>query len=365
MLLSEKPPVSIRSRARIPVSRPSFVAPAVTSRDGRRGRVAHPEVLVPGQLDADRPAQLEGGAGGQRVDDQELAAEPATERGSRDPDARDRQAEQLGHLGSDVERALGGGRDVEGPVGIQPGHRGLWLDVALVDPVGDEPPVDDRVARGQRGIHVAAPVAAPLDHVVRQRLVRGELLGPATDGGMLRLGRRLEVDRLAIEAGAIGTGLDRPVEVDHRGSGVVSTSTSMAPSAAASGVSATTSATGWPAHMISSRASGWWSRSVPSSTIGRSAAVSTATTPGTASASDVSIDTIRAWAGRASTGRPWRRPRTSTSAANSAAPVTLGRPSTRGTDRPMALVRVSMVTFLRRSGCVGRSRGTGTPRPRS
>ena len=74
----------------------------------------------------------------------------------------------------------------------------------------------------------------------------------------------------------------------------------MAPSAAASGVSATTSATGWPAHRISSRASGWWSRSVPSSTIGRSAAVSTATTPGTASASDVSIDTIRAWAGRAS-----------------------------------------------------------------
>ena len=99
----------MRSRARIPVSRPSFVAPAVTSRmDAGAGLLIRKSSFRVSSTRTGRRS-AERGAGGQRVDDQELAAEPATERGSGDPDARDRQAEQLGHLGSDIERALGGG----------------------------------------------------------------------------------------------------------------------------------------------------------------------------------------------------------------------------------------------------------------
>ena len=78
-LPSEKPPVSIRSRARIPVSRPSFVAPAVTSRIAGGRRIAHPEVLVSGELDPDRPAQEQGRACRERIGDQQLAAEPAAQ----------------------------------------------------------------------------------------------------------------------------------------------------------------------------------------------------------------------------------------------------------------------------------------------
>ena len=125
-------------------------------------------------------------------------------------------------------------------------------------------------------------------------------------------------------------------------SGVVSTVTSIAASAAASGVSAMTSATGWPAHRISCLASGSSTRSVPSVTIGRSAATSTATTPGTASAASRSIRSIRAWAGMARTGRAWSRPRVPISAAKRARPVTFGPPSTRGIERPIALVSGSM-----------------------
>ena len=73
--------------------------------------------------------------------------------------------------------------------------------------------------------------------------------------------------------------------------------------------------------------------------IGRSAAIRTATTPGTASAASRSIRSIRAWAGSASTGRACRRPRASWSAAKRAEPVTLASPSMRGIDRPIAVVR--------------------------
>ena len=54
---------------------------------------------------------------------------------------------------------------------------------------------------------------------------------------------------------------------------------------------------------------------------------------------------IRACAGRASTGRAWSRPRAPMSAAKRAEPVTLGPPSTRGMERPMAVVKVFMPAF--------------------
>ena len=81
---------------------------------------------------------------------------------------------------------------------------------------------------------------------------------------------------------------------------------------------------------------------MPSVTIGRSAATSTATTPGAASAASRSIRSIRAWAGMARTGRAWSRPRVPMSAAKRARPVTFGPPSTRGIERPIALVSGSM-----------------------
>src|SRR5512139_134614 len=65
-----------------------------------------------------------------------------------------------------------------------------------------------------------------------------------------------------------------------------------------------------------------------------SADVQTATTPGSASAALVSIDTMRPWAWAERTTRIWTMRGKATSAANRPRPVTRGRSSTRVTDRP-------------------------------
>ncbi len=97
--------------------------------------------------------------------------------------------------------------------------------------------------------------------------------------------------------------------------GSSSTSISSIASAASASVSATAIATGCPAYMISSRARGVFERPGPVATIGRSAAVSTATTPGSSLAAVVSTDLISAWASCASSNRACSSPLTGTSAA--------------------------------------------------
>ena len=260
MLDSAKAPASHRSRACRPRSRPSRVAPARTSQDRRRRGVAHPEVLVPGQLDADRPAEHERRGRGERIDDQVLAAERATERRSGHPDGRHRPAEQAGQLPARVEGALRRAGEVEDAVLVERRRRDLRLEVALVDPARGEASLDDDVAARQGRRDVAAPKAVACRDVVRAGLVGRELLGPAADRGMLRLGAgRSRLPRRAARVGPAG----RPVRTRARGrppppAASSRPTTSGAASAAASRVSATTSATGWPAHRISFRANGSW-----------------------------------------------------------------------------------------------------------
>ena len=69
-----------------------------------------------------------------------------------------------------------------------------------------------------------------------------------------------------------------------------------------------TIATGCPTYTTSSRASGSYWRPSPVATIGKSAAVSTPTTPGAASAASVRIAVILAWASWATTSRACNNP---------------------------------------------------------
>ena len=185
--------------------------------EDRRGRrIAHPEVFVAGELDADRPAQEQGRAGRQRIGDQQLPAEPTAKRCARHADSRDREAEQLRQLGSDLERALGAGCDVERAVGVKLGHGHLRLDVALVHPVRGEAAIHHHIARCERRIDITAPIPGALGDVLGQRFVGRELFGPATDGGVLRFLRRSQRHDLALEPRPVGVGNDSPVEVHDR-----------------------------------------------------------------------------------------------------------------------------------------------------
>ncbi len=92
--------------------------------------------------------------------------------------------------------------------------------------------------------------------------------------------------------------------------GSTSTWTRSTASSAAASVSPMTSATGCPAKTATSRASGSYRRSSPWPMIGRSLAVRTATTPGTARAAVASIARMRACACRLGTRRACARPGT-------------------------------------------------------
>ena len=178
-------------------------------------RVGHPEVLEPGQLDADRPAQDERRRRGQRVDDHQLAAEATAQRGTGHPDCGDRPTEEARQLGTGVEGALRRARDVEDPVAVQLGHRDLRLEVALVDPARRESAFNDDVAGSEGRVDVAPPVAAAGHDVFGDRLVRCELLGPAADRRVLRslAGGGLLHD--TVEPCPWRTRRERPLEVDH------------------------------------------------------------------------------------------------------------------------------------------------------
>ena len=126
------------------------------------------------------------------------------------------ETEQPGQLRAGVERPLRGRRDVQRAVLVELGHRHLRLEVALVDPARREPTLDHDVARGERRRDVAAPEPGALDHVVRDRLVRRELLGSAADRRVLRFGRRSGVHVGPVEAGPRRARLDGTVEIGDR-----------------------------------------------------------------------------------------------------------------------------------------------------
>ena len=158
MLPSEKAPVSKLRRARRPSEAPVACRAGGQLEDAGRRRVAHPEVLEAGQLDPDGPAEHERGRGRQRVRDEDLAAEPAAERRAGHPDAG-RSAGRTGATAPTVSRTCPAWRSSGG--GRRRGRarpmRDLRLDVALVDPAGREPALDDDVARRERRVDVAAP----------------------------------------------------------------------------------------------------------------------------------------------------------------------------------------------------------------
>ena len=135
------------------------------------GRIGGGEVLGPGHHQAHRAAQLQGGRGGQRVGDQQLASEPAAERRRAYPDPVGREPEQSDDLVAGVERPLGRGGDDQVVLGVEPGRGGLRLQVPLIGPGGLEASADERVARSQRAGHVAVCQPHRAEHVVGKLFV--------------------------------------------------------------------------------------------------------------------------------------------------------------------------------------------------
>ena len=217
MLFSEKPPVSNEEPARRPGSRPSLVAPSATSRiaAGAGLVIRKSSSRVSSTRTARRRTSVAAAASGSRIE--ELAAEAATERRAGHADAGDRQAEQLRELGARVERALRRAGEVQDAVLVELGHRDLRLEVALVDPARREPALDDDIAARQgRGRRRRAGTRSAPTTLSETGLVRGELLGAATDRGVLRFAGRAGLLDRPLEARPGGTGDDRAVEVEDR-----------------------------------------------------------------------------------------------------------------------------------------------------
>ncbi len=160
--------------------------------------------------------------------------------------------------------------------------------------------------------------------------------------------------------------------VKTAGSSSYSTFTRRAASSAASLVSAATAATGSPWYLTSptastGRSSAWGPNR--GTGCGRSAAVITRRTPGTASAAVLSMEMRRARAASMVTNLAWRTSVSLMSATYSWAPVTRPSPPARGRDAPIAWV-VIVPPPRRRPGRLRRSartRRTGTgcrPGPR-
>ena len=128
-------------RARSGGRRPSAPMRSSIVRAGRRVRRRRCPRAGRGRGGPGRP-QDERRAGHERVDDEDLRAERAAQRRRPDAHLGDRQAEDLGELLADVEDALGRGRHGQDAVGLEPGRRGVRLEVALVDPVRAERRLD-------------------------------------------------------------------------------------------------------------------------------------------------------------------------------------------------------------------------------
>ena len=163
------------------------------------------------------------------------------------------------------------------PSGSSPGQARLRLDVGLVDPARAEAGGDDGVGARERGRRRRRSAAAG-----GRRRWAELVLGAASSPPGPPCARRppSPPPRDLRSAGRVARRRPSPPRGRApRAAARRRRRPAPAPSSAAASVSATTSATGWPDQTISSRASGSATRPEPP-TIGRSCAVSTATTPG-------------------------------------------------------------------------------------
>jgi hypothetical protein len=180
--------------------------------DLRGGGVRRLEVLGARERDPNRSPECERGAGDERLDDRELAAEGAAERLGDHADALEREAVRPPELALRHEGSLRARRDDERPARLDPGRRDLGLDVALVDPRRPEGGRDDGVA----GVECRRRVAAVAAHGVED--VSGELLLLL----VVLAAVGLRVNRLEVPAGLRLVGdarerrarLHRPFDVD-------------------------------------------------------------------------------------------------------------------------------------------------------
>ena len=189
---------------------------------------------------------------------------------------------------------------------------GMRLEIALVRELRAEGVLEDAIGLAEPGLDVAQ---LETQHGLDVRV------GPLGRRAFVRAGVLVHDGRATIERlGEVDGG--RQVLVLH-----VDRATA---SSAISGSAAATTATFSPMKRTRSRArSGMSNMRRPTSTSGRSAAVSTASTPGSARALEVSIRRIRACGSGLRSALPQISPGSVTSAEKRAAPVTFAAPSSR------------------------------------
>ncbi len=183
------------------------------------------------------------------------------------------EAVEIAQRVSRQERDLRAGAEGEAPVRVAPAQAAVGFEMSVLHPLRAERLLVDEIGLAEGRGHVA-DFAHHLGREVRVPV---------------------ENRRGGIE-GALG--------VEDGGEDVVGDDERPAPASAAPSLSATTAATRWPAKRrtgsstrVSAASSfGSWWRPVEKRRSGASSWVSTATTPGIASAAAVSMDTMRAWA---------------------------------------------------------------------
>ena len=251
-------------------------------------RVGRGEVLDARQGQADGALEAHAGGGRQRLGDHQLAPEGAAQRRRAHAHAVVRPAEQVGQLLARAEGTLRARADHEPALGLQPRGGHLRLHVALVDPARAVAPARPRRPAGQRRLRVADAHALAPGDVVRQLLLvaarvaatgRGvraaDVRAVALDDIHTRPGRARRHRRLEIERCLQRLDVDDDL-VDAVGRRGLASRPPPAPRAARSRRPPSAPAA---------------ARRAPRrpSTKGRSAAVSTATTPGTSSAAEPSM----------------------------------------------------------------------------
>ena len=279
--MSPSPPRSPTIRPRIAVSVPSRARAELEVDQLAGRRVGGGEVLAAAEHEPHGAAERQRGGRGERLGDHQLAAERAADRRGLDADRGPAgRPSTLAEALADHERALRARVHDErrrrarsrrastaargrpgGPSSCGSGPRRRTSALA------------QRRRRRRRCACAGGPRRWAV--AVARGLVAARGRRRARAGVVVAAGRWPS-------AAPRRVGRQRRLEVEHAGSGSASTITSAAPSSAAASVSAITSATGWPDHTISSRASG--SRRAARPALERQVlrAVSTATTPGTA-----------------------------------------------------------------------------------
>ena len=144
------------------------------------------ELLGPVELEAHRAAGGDGEVGDDVLDQHLLLGpEAAADAGLDHPDVLDVHADERGQHPAGVERHLGGGAHHHALVGVEPGHRDVGLDGALLHLVDPERLLED-VGRGRQvAVHVA-PSGLDVVHEVA--------LGVADVGGVV----------LVVDLGGVG-----------------------------------------------------------------------------------------------------------------------------------------------------------------